>query len=126
MKFDLVALIQKRDKAGSSSDVFDDLTDQVKLADESNFETVWFSPSITSAITACVRLRKNWKIMRSCGCSHVLVNPQLGGKPRERAMRTLELMASDIIPEVQKVLAGQGAEDPLVGRQPTIATEKVA
>ena len=79
---------------------------------------------IIGSVEHCIeKILEDHEVM---GHSHVLVNPQLGGVPRERVMRTLELMASDVIPEVQKELSCRGAEDPVINQRPMIATGKVA
>jgi len=43
MKFDLFNLMQKRDPSWKDTDVFDDVKDQIKLAEEAGFETAWFA-----------------------------------------------------------------------------------
>ena len=43
MKFDLFSLMQKRDETWSAGDVFRDLDDHVRLAEQAGFETAWFA-----------------------------------------------------------------------------------
>ena len=50
--------------------------------------------------------------------SHVLFNVQLGGVPGDRVLKTLEALASDVIPGVQKELASRGAKDPVIVQTP--------
>ena len=43
MKFDLFSLMQKRDESWSGTDVFNDLTDSIKVGEEMGLETAWFA-----------------------------------------------------------------------------------
>ncbi|MBT5415935.1 MAG: LLM class flavin-dependent oxidoreductase [Rhodospirillaceae bacterium] len=43
MKFDLFNLMQKRDESWKDTDVFDDVKDQIMLAEETGMETAWFA-----------------------------------------------------------------------------------
>ena len=43
MKFDLFSLIQKRDESWSAQDVYGDLDEHVRLAEQAGFETAWFA-----------------------------------------------------------------------------------
>ena len=52
------------------------------------------------------------------GHSHVMLNPQLGGVPRDGVLRTMEALGADVIPGVQKELARRGVKDPIIDQRP--------
>ena len=79
---------------------------------------------IIGSVEHCIeKILDDYEVM---GHSHVLINPQLGGVPRERVMRTLELMVGDIIPEVHKELRRRGVEDPVIDQRPTVTAVEAA
>jgi len=71
---------------------------------------------VIGSVEHCIeKILEDYEVM---GHSHLLINPQLGGIPSKRVMRTLELMISDIIPEVEKELKRRGVEQPVITQKP--------
>ena len=77
---------------------------------------------IIGSVEHCIeKILEDYELM---GHSHVLINPQLGGVPRARVMHTLELMACEIIPAVQKELTRRGVKDPKIDQTPACVLAK--
>ncbi len=53
MKFDLFCLMQQRDRSWSPADVFNDVADQIDVAEASGFDTVWFAEHHFSNYSLC-------------------------------------------------------------------------
>jgi alkanesulfonate monooxygenase SsuD/methylene tetrahydromethanopterin reductase-like flavin-dependent oxidoreductase (luciferase family) len=65
----------------------------------------------------------DYSVMRH---SHVACNVQLGGVPHEKAMKTLELLGSKVIPAVNKEFQKRGTKFPTIRQTPLMAQKKAA